>query len=177
MNKQLYAFSLPSFSELRKIYDGWTWQEIRWGMRRKIISMPEALSLAVEQLNEDTPLLEPLLDLVTEKPDSLEIDRKVDAVCEAEEPEEDVEYAWRLVILIWLFRTEKNDEMLEQKVQLLWADFDHPDNMRKLIRWMPPAPGEPPSPLPWNIRTQIKDYLAKHPLPRRTSISSFWISI
>ena len=158
----------PTFSDLRKIFDRWTCQEIRWGIQHKMMSAPEVLPYAVKCLEEDSPLLEPLLDLATEDKYSLVLEQKINVICQAEGPESerDIKYVWRNVLLIWLFETEKDDKTLEQKVQLLCDDFGFPDDMRMLIPWMPLMPGEERPELPWNIRREFKRYLPKHPLPR-----------
>ena len=157
---QAFVYHGPAFSELRTLYNRWTWQELRWGLEHTIVNESDLRSYASEQLNESNPLFDLLLDLVTEDKYSDQITRKVDNLCNAEVPESNgqIEFVWRNVILIWIIQQQYDDAKLQNEIELLFATFSHPADMASLIRWMPPSPGEVCS-LPWNIRVQLKKYI------------------
>ena len=163
MSKVSISGPVPAFSELRSYHPSWTWQELQWGRQHNIVQESDIRSFAMESLTEDHPLYELLQDIVTEKPGSEQIDRKVDALCRAEstEPENRLVFVWSYVLLSWLYDTETDEDQLRNRVELLYADFGYPYYMSTLIGWMPPVPGEKIS-RPWSTRKQLEYYLEKH---------------
>lgn len=162
---KLISINIPSFHELKLIYNQWTWHELKWGMQQKIVSEEDVISFAAAQLDESSPLFDSLLDLATEDKNSEYIVQKVDSLCHAESPESDmqVQYVWRNVLLLWLFHNTPDNEALEDAIESLYIDFSYPADMSCLIGWMPVSPGEVCS-SPWNIRVQLDNYLKNCPL-------------
>lgn len=165
MTQMFPSLILPPFVELKQLYDKWTWQELQWGMQQKIVSEEDAISFASARLDESSPLFELLLDLATEDKYSEHIAQKVDLLCQAEPPESNkqIQYVWRNVLLLWLFHSAPNNEVLEDAIGFLFVDFSYPEDMACLIGWMPASPGEVCS-SPWNIRVQLDNYLKNCPL-------------
>ena len=161
---EMFVYDGPAFSELKPLYDQWTWQELKWGWNNRILSEADIRAFALEQLDESDPLFELVLDIVTEEKYSLDIKQKLENLCQAETPESESEIrqVWRNVTLLWITRLELDDKKLEDEIQLLFATFHSPDDMSCLIRWMPARPGEV-SPKPWNIRAQLEIYKEKSP--------------
>ena len=154
-----FSLDLPSFSKIKSLRDSWTWQEIRWGMVHQLVSMADVISLAAEKLEEHCEHRDVLLELSSEDRYSLVIDRKVDLLCllEDPEPEETVRMVWRIVLLAWLYYTEKNEASLQDKAELLYGDFDNPEDMDDLV-------GLPAGSFagPRGIRKALETYLSEN---------------
>ena len=163
MHVKTFAGFAPAFSELKPYKQSWTWQELRWGWQYEIVTLSDMLSYAMEAANEDNPLLDLVIDLITEDRYSEKLEEKVEALCRAEDPESDdrMVFVWSYVLLAWIYHTEREEEQLKNKTQHVYCAFGHWDYMSVLIGWMPPIPGEVYS-RPWSVRAQLRNYLIKH---------------
>ena len=163
MHVKTFAGFAPAFSELKPYKQSWTWQELRWGWQYEIVTLSDMLSFAMEAANEDNPLLDLVIDLITEDRYSEKLEEKVEALCRAEAPESDdrMEFVWSYVLLAWIYHTEREEEQLRIKTQHVYCAFGHWEYMSVLIGWMPPLQGEVYS-RPWSVRTQLQNDLVKH---------------
>lgn len=153
-----FSIKLPPFSELKPLHQNWTWQEIQWGKHKGILHAGDAIAYAVERLEEGRTDFEVMLALSIEQPDSWAVDGLVARLCcmENKESTEDIERVWRKTLLKWLCLNKKETKELQQDIEMLYADFDYPEDMTPLIGYMP---GNGVSSGKWSIDEALRDYL------------------
>lgn len=119
--------------------------EIGYGISEGWLSRQDAVEVALAKYKAGvtlSPAEEELALLL-----SSEIQRVDDLLSELESSGEPVERRaryWLYVALSWVFehRSEYSDPL--QVIEMLWADFGHPDEVHTLIRFMPQEASENP---------------------------------
>lgn len=126
------ARALPTPAELAYGYqDGW--------LRRA-----DVVEIAVEKTRRGVSLTPPEEELVLLLADDLDRVDELTADLEiADQPTEDRARLWLFLSLAWLWeRREEFTDPLET-IEVLYAEFDYPEEISGLVRYMPPPPGEP----------------------------------
>lgn len=162
MAKAYFSIGLPPFSALKQVRKMWTWQEIQWGKQQEIVQSADAIAYAVELLNENRKDFSELLNLAIEDGDSDNIDREIAILCHLEENETDerILFIWRKTILEWLYYNTADGNVLQEKIDLLYADFDYPKDMRCLIAYMPVQLSIHKK--EWNVKESLKNYIKEY---------------
>lgn len=162
MSKDYFSIALPSFSALRQVRKMWTWQEIQWGKCQGIVQSVDAIAYAVELLNERRKDFSALLNLAIEDGDSDAVDQEISVLCQFEEneTEERILLIWRITILEWLYDHTADKNMLQEKIDRLYADFDYPKDMQCLIGYMPAQSRIQNR--EWDVQASLKNYIKEH---------------
>ncbi len=110
-----------------------------WLSRNAVIAIELAkyeaglsLSSAEEEL---ALLLSDDVDRVDELVRNLEI---------SDEPTERRARLWLYLALAWLLDHRSDYDDVLEVIEMLYADFDYPEEIRSLVRFMPPGPGDRP---------------------------------
>lgn len=162
MSKVYFSIELPPFSALKQVRKMWTWQEIQWGKQQGIVQAFDAIAYAMELLSEDRKDFSELLNLAIDDEDSDDIDQEIANLCHLEENEtnERILFIWRKTILAWLCDNIADENMLQEKIDLLYADFDYPKDMQCLIGYMPVQSSIHKT--AWNIKKALRNYLKEY---------------
>lgn len=157
-----FSIPVPSFSEIKQLRRRWTWQEIQWGKRHGIVQSTDAIKYAFELISDDGQSFTELLKLAIDDQYSETIDQQIDILCrfEKKETHDDVLRIWRKVILEWLYHNVKDEKILQEKIDMLYADFDYPKDMQCLIEYMP-AKGENKK-KKYNIKEILREYIQQY---------------
>lgn len=121
-----------------------TGAELAYGYRMGWITATDVVSIALAKETTGAPMTEAEHDLALLLSD--EFDRVEDLVAILEIDDEPAELrarVWLYLALAWLHEHRADFEDPFGVIELLYADFDYPDEMKGLVRYMPVEPGEP----------------------------------
>ncbi|WP_051343211.1 DUF2247 family protein [Pseudonocardia spinosispora] len=122
-----------------------TGAEIGYGLSEGWLSRRDAIEIALAKYKNEAPLSPAEEELALLLSD--EIQRVDDLVDELQDSDESVECRaryWLYLALFWIWenRSEYADPL--RVIEMLWADFEYPDEIRGLIGFMPPGDSEIP---------------------------------
>lgn len=138
----LIRFNIPaSFVAARAILTG---AELAYGFREGWLTRADVVALALAKYEAELPLssaeeelallLSSDLDRVDELIAHLEID---------DEPTEQRARLWLFLSLAWLLEHRQDFSDPLGVIEMLYADFDYPDEIEGLVRFMPAAGPDP----------------------------------
>lgn len=117
------------------------WYIVYYGIRNGLLDIQVAKDYAIRTLETNDESSQEELELAWGKGDKLAILEKIEAIpylqIESEKFMEEAKNALRLAILIYIRNNEISVDVLFQKVDLLYADFDYPADMDSFITYMP----------------------------------------
>lgn len=114
-----------------------TWQEVLFGLENMLIAPQVATELATEQLDQPSAGRE-VLELAIRDPEASVIPAVATlAETEPQQPTQEITDKWLFWVLAWLFenRTSLDDPL--GMVELVYAEFDYPERVAGLVRYMP----------------------------------------
>lgn len=124
---------VKAFSIIYKYVPQWSWYEIYVGYKRKIISKDEVLLYAiwVMDINKDDE------KLLTELFITEDVESFFNSIIESAK-----NYNYNNAISKWIFAIiyasyKENRENIYGVIELLYADFDYPDEISGLVPYMP----------------------------------------
>lgn len=141
MSHELVRFEFPAEFVVRWVLP--TGAELAYGFRHGFLSRADVVAVALEKYKAGVFLSGPEEELALLLSD--ELDRVDDLVGDLEivdEPTEQRARVWLFLSLAWLLEHRESFEDPLEVIELLYADFDYPDEIRGLVRYMPPGPGE-----------------------------------
>lgn len=132
------AFYNYSFDEIRTKITNWTWQELKYGLQKELIFPQDIIDFAINTLSESTLNFDVVLQLSIKNSDE-EIEKELNFLCQSEfqESEEKISNKWRYVILENLYNKNNQINNVQEKLDMLYADFDYPKDMEGLVSFMP----------------------------------------
>ena len=124
-----------------------SWREAAWGYHNQHFSSSDALELAYAHLSngeEDVTIVE-LAGLF--KSQTREIGERLNKLASMEGDVEDasIKSKWLYLILSWLFENRGAFDDAFDAVEMIYSDFDYPEEMAPFVRYMPITDGYNPS--------------------------------
>jgi hypothetical protein len=124
-----------------------SWHDALWGYERHLIGWSNIVDLAIDRLCEGSERrLEIELSCLgkSETQQVSELLRKL-AVSEKEEKEIVAEKKWLFLVLAWLFFNKADMADPLGDVELIYADFNYPNEIASFVRYMPITDGYDPT--------------------------------
>ncbi|WMD22483.1 DUF2247 family protein [Achromobacter seleniivolatilans] len=122
------------------------WRDVVWGYERKLVDWSFIVDLAAFYVSRGS--VNPLeVDLIClGELDVVEIEGKLCALADHEGERDDLnsQKKWLFIALKWLF--ENKDDIADplEIVELIYEDFDFPEEVENFVRYMPPQDGYRP---------------------------------
>jgi hypothetical protein len=124
-----------------------SWSEAAWGYHNKHLSWPDAVELACDRLAEadEDPLVVELAGI--SKSNAHEIGELLDKLASrsVSTDEASTKAKWLYLILSWLFENKAASDDPLATVEMIYADFDYPEEVSSFVRYMPVTDGYDPS--------------------------------
>ena len=137
----LIEFRIPgSFITARTIP---TKGELAYGFRRGWVSPADVVAVALAKYKRDLPLSKAEEELALLLPEDLDrVPSLVGNLQTEQESNEDPARVWQFLTLAWLFEHRASYPNALQIIEMLAADFEFPEELHGLLRFMPPGAGE-----------------------------------
>lgn len=117
------------------------WYVVYWGIKNKILSVDTAQDYVCRKMEKDKAVSEEELELswkVDNLIDVLEIIEKIPKFQNnIEENMEKAKEKIRVAIIIFYRKTEKDVAKLFAQIEMIYAEFDYPQDMENFISYMP----------------------------------------
>lgn len=142
MGADLVKFEIPASFVLERMLP--TGAELVWGFRHGWISAEGVVAIALAKMEAGVYLPRPEEDLALLLSD--ELDRVSDLAADLEivdEPAERRARAWLFLALSWLLQRRHEFADPHEVIEMLYADFESPPEIRGLVRYIQPVPGQP----------------------------------
>lgn len=137
----LVRFNIPAaFVVARAMPTG---AELAYGFREGWLTSVDVVAVALAKYEADLPLRsgeEELALLLSEDLDR--VDELITDLEIVDEPSEQRARLWLFLALAWLLEHRQDFRDPLEVIEMLYADFDYPDEIQGLVRFMPTAPGE-----------------------------------
>lgn len=136
----LIRFNIPAAFVLERAMP--TGAELAYGFRDGWLSRADVVSIALAKYEASVPMSGPEEDLALLLSDDLDrVDGLVDDLEIVDEPSEARARFWLFLALAWILehRAEFDDPL--EVIEMLYTDFDYPEEISGLVRFMPAGPG------------------------------------
>jgi len=137
----LIRFNVPAaFVVARAMPTG---AELAYGYREGWLTSGDVVAVALAKYQADLALTSAEEELALLL--SADLDRVDELVADLEivdEPAEQRARLWLFLALAWLLEHREDFSDPLEVIEMLYADFDYPDEIQGLVRFMPAAPGD-----------------------------------
>lgn len=116
--------------------------ELVYGYRRGWLSEPDVVTIALTSYREGAEQSQSEKDLALLLSDDFDrVPEFVDELEESVNTDADSSSVWLFLALAWVYehRADYSDPL--EVVEMLYADFEYPDEIQGIVRFMPPPPG------------------------------------
>ena len=124
-----------------------SWQEVRFGHARKWLGWKDVAKVASKKIQTKAEIgqLEIELSELT-KETAWRVSELLDRVVSSETPQSngDITRKWLLIVLNWLYENKSSYEDPLREVEVVYAEFDYPQEMKSFVRFLPPGNGYRP---------------------------------
>jgi hypothetical protein len=121
----------------------WSWQEIQYAVNQNIISSENVIEHAIKILNEGILGYDIVLQLaILDDDEDISPYLRQLTMLEKVEDEEHIKAKWLYAILWSLYQRRNNYEDALEMVERIYSDFDYPQNIVSIIRYMPSEEGD-----------------------------------
>lgn len=124
-----------NFDRICEVIPNWTWNELRIGLEKSIISNSEIISYAILILSEGMEQFDRVLELVIAEEDEAEEIILNLAFKEGESDLEKINSKWIFAIIYDAY-CYLNSEIYNV-IEDVYAEFEYPEEIRNLINYMP----------------------------------------
>lgn len=122
--------------------------EIAFGFEQGWVGRKDVVQMALAKLKGGHHLTEAEHDLALILPEDLEdVDDVIPSLAVDGQPSEDRARLWLFLVLDWLWHHREMFSDPLEIVELLYADFEYPEEIQGLIRFMPLPPNDPSQPV------------------------------
>ncbi len=141
------------FEKLSTLLPSWSWQELKYGLNRNLVTEGDIISYAMQILTEDTVQYDSVLEL------SIANENEVDELLckliesEAEQTHEEIDSKWVFSIIYFAYTCERNH--LYEIIDDVYSEFDYPEKIRNLIGYMPCEDGR-------NMDKKVEEYIKEN---------------
>ena len=117
------------------------WYMVYWGIKNEILGVNIAQDYVCRKMEQDETLLDEEIELSWKSEDTasvLDIIEKMPQFLDAiEENMEKAKEKVRIAIIMFLRQTEKDVSKLFEQIDMVYANFNYPEDMEKFITYMP----------------------------------------
>lgn len=141
MNDSLVRFRIPAPYVLERAIP--TAAELGFGYHHGWLSQEDTVAIAAAKGGAGAPLLDAEKELAQLLPDDfIRVDPLAEELEVSDEPVERRARLWLFLALAWVYdhRSEFADPF--ETIEMLYADFDYPEEIQGLVRYMPAKAGE-----------------------------------
>jgi len=134
-------FELPASFVLGRVVP--TGAELAYGYRDGWLQRADVVEITVAKLNRGASLVAAEEEMVLLLADDLDrVDELIADLDVADQPTEDRARPWLFLALAWLWHHQGDFDDPLEVIELLYAEFNYPEEIRGLVRYMPALPGE-----------------------------------
>lgn len=123
------------------------WAEVLWGYEQGYLSWSSIIQLAEQRLTEgsENPSEIELASFTKEQASQVN-DRLRDFVGTIpSDSQEQIKKKWLFLVLAWVYEKRTNFPEPLETVEIIYSDFDYPEEISNFVRYMPPLDGYDPS--------------------------------
>lgn len=117
------------------------WYMIYWGIKNGILSADIAQDYVCRKMEQDEDVLDEESELSWKSEDLTSVLETIEKIPKfLDKIEENMKQAKekvRIAIIIFLRQTEKDSSKLFEQIDMVYANFDYPEDMEKFISYMP----------------------------------------
>jgi hypothetical protein len=140
MRDDLINFRIPASFILQRVFP--TAAEVAFGYHRGWLRPTDVVEIALAKYKASQPLQKAEEALALLLPEDIEkVDQLVPVLATSDEPTEQRERLWLFLVLDWLWEHQTDVEDPFEVIELLYADFEYPAEIKELVRFMPPPNG------------------------------------
>ncbi len=120
-----------------------SWTEVLWGYRRQYLGWSDVVEMATRCINQEPDGSDTVIELASlTRQDAQRAGEILEALSRAEATDvgTDPKRVWLFLILAWLYanRDHRSDPLGD--VERVYADFEYPEEIAGLVRYMPAEP-------------------------------------
>lgn len=141
----LYFLKYNIRKEMKK--NVYTWQEILFALKNKIVTVEDVIEYAIYIINEDTMGFDIVLEITCLQTDE-DIYPYLEQLIMLEDSQDitDIKDKWLYLILKWLYENRNDIENVLGIVEEIYEIFDYPEDIVSFVRYMPSEAGDLGSP-------------------------------
>ncbi len=124
-----------------------TWQEVRYGHARKWLGWKDVANVAIKKIQRKAEIGQVEIELSElTKETAWRVSELLDRIASSETPEaeSDIRRKWLFIVLNWLYENQSSYEDPLREVEVVYAEFDYPEEMKSFVRFLPPSDGYRP---------------------------------
>lgn len=133
-------YGIDIFDNIKMSVD---WYMVYWGIKNKILNVDIAQDYVCRKMEQDDVVSEEELELAWKSDDLVEILENIEQIPlfqnNLDENLIEAKNKIRVAIIIFLRKTENDIAKLIEKTDMVYADFDYPQDMENFISYMPIA--------------------------------------
>jgi hypothetical protein len=142
MRHELVVFNIPADFILARLIP--TSAELAYGVHNGWLSRDDLVTIALAKLERGVDSTGPEEQLLVLSPnDHYTFEELLDVMATSYEPVERRARVWLFLALSWLLENLDDFDDPLGVIELLYADFEYPEEIQGLVRFMPPPPGQP----------------------------------
>jgi Uncharacterized protein conserved in bacteria len=135
-------YKMFDFAKIVKTINYWSWKELIWGQRNRIIRNKDIIEYAKNVLEEDIKRFDEVLELSIADEDEDIASLLVQlANLDKVETDEAIQEKWRYAILLDLYNNQDSYDNVYENIENIYADFDYQEDMASFIGYMPSSSG------------------------------------
>lgn len=151
----LVQFQIPAQFILERAFP--TGAEIALGFERRWLRPNDVVEIALEKMKAGLPITRAEEEIALLLPQDLHrVEDLVSHLQVSGEPVEERQRFWLFINLDWLLHNAHAVEDPYEIIELLYDDFDHPEEIRGLVRYMPPSQNDRDSTIEDRWRTYVE---------------------
>ena len=121
-----------------------TWSEIHFGQEKGWVGWRSCINQAIRKIGEIEDPGETLIELSeASKESASRVFELVMDLARSEhfQSESEIKTKWLYIVLSWLYENRSAIENPFREIEILYADFDYPDEIEAFVAFMPPKDG------------------------------------
>jgi hypothetical protein len=124
-----------------------SWQEVRYGHARKWLGWKDVAKVASKKIQSKAEIGQFEIELSElTKETAWKVSELLDRIASSETPQsnDDIKRKWLFIVLNCLYENKSSYEDPLREVEVVYAEFDYPEEMKSFVRFLPPTDGYRP---------------------------------